>query len=162
MNWLRISLSFLSQMQERKRLKLWERKLFASDRKKRMRQETSRWIFAFYSGFPRYSLSLFSRAREWYVLQDFRCSRSGWIARSARFFVTHICIGLIYKLILTETLWEYKYDSYINQEINDTLILRTKQEEEKKKTRILFDNEKSYNKAYSIFDEFLLFSSPFF
>lgn len=29
----------------------------------------------------------------------------------------------------------------INEEINDTLILRTKQEE-KKETRILFDNEK--------------------
>lgn len=37
----------------------------------------------------------------------------------------------------------------INREINDTLVLRTKQEEEKKETRILFDNEKSYDKAYS-------------
>lgn len=45
----------------------------------------------------------------------------------------------------------------INREINDTLILRTKQEEEKKETRILFDNEKSYDKAYSIFDEFIVF-----
>lgn len=49
----------------------------------------------------------------------------------------------------------------INQEINDTLILRTKQEEEKKETRILFDNENSYVKAYSIFDEFIIFFSFF-
>lgn len=68
-------------------------------------KKTSR-IFAFYSGLiinSDFDVILFP-FREFARGTHFQFSCGGWIDRSMRFFVIHICIGLIYKLILTQTL----------------------------------------------------------
>lgn len=51
----------------------------------------------------------------------------------------------------------------INREINDTLILRTKREEEKKRKPVYYlITRNRYDKVHSIFDEFFIVFFSFF
>jgi len=148
-------------------LKLWERELFTnfrdtSRKKRNIFQINIRVLFRIDNDFNVILFPFFwvSRVRRWHVLPVF----ARWIGSSVdeTFRYTYMYRTHIYKLILTQTLWEYKYDSYINREINNIHLYCVRNKKKKRREPVYYLITWNHMIRHIQYSTNLLFSSPFF